>query len=223
MTTTVTTLKTRIADTINRSNLGSLIAGWLETAHHTINQTKDWQAQEAEARFLASAVTYSFTVPTDFKASRPPGLVRTAGVSPTSEVIPTKFYGRRGFTDLLVQRSEADPSVAHPNLIEDDLEAIWDLDQTSVRIFPKNTTTTDQFVFFYYKMLPLPADVSSDWFTDNAFDYLLYESLLQGVPALGGNDDRIKSWTSLRDRALQRVIGLDIERRLTGASLMMRG
>lgn len=224
----IATILQRIRDALNRTDLDTYLETFLETAHANIQGLQDWKAQETDYGVAASSITTSISLPsaTLGNIKSPIALVRVAGLTTTVAIVPTQFYNLTGIQNVWEARYDSNPTLLDSENIDDiqPLAALW-LNNTQIEIFPTNSATDDHFRFLYHKILTLP-DLelnATDWFTDNAFDYLLYESLLQAIPFLGGNDDRGQAWTNMRDRALQRVIARDLDLKYGGQSLIMRG
>ena len=214
-------LKQRIANALNRDDLGSYIDTWLETSHLNIQNVQDWKAQEEDYGVAATSILWNITLPTDFRA--PILLARVAGLTTTVALVPTSFYVRQSYQDVLSARLNTNETLLATALAAEELTPIYDIYENRIEIFPENDVTSDHFRLLYYKIMSLPIDGVSDWFTTNCADFLLYDSLLQAIPFLGGNDDRIQNWTVMRDRALQRAIGINVNFTYGGASLVMRG
>lgn len=222
---TVATIKTDIMQTLDRDDLSSNVAIWLAAAHRDVQRVMNYDCQKATFAVLSSSVTYEITAPTDIKEPR--FLCRVGGTDLNAVLLPSAgvslqspFYERVSYEDILSYRA---------SLYEDGREAdstttrVYALENGIIHIVPKNDIITDHFVFGYYKMLPLPDDNASDWFTNNAQDVLTYKSLLMSLGFLDESDDRGTLWTKLLAQAESRLFGHLISIEYGGQNLVMRG
>jgi hypothetical protein len=223
----IATIRQRIADALNRTDLDNFIETWLETAHQDIQGLQDWRAQETDYGVVSTGVTTSLTIPANAGTVKSPiTLIRVAGTTVSVALAPTRFYRLASLQDILMARYQSNDLLTG-TVSAEVLEPLanYRASTNTIELFPTNNVFDDHFRFLYHKILDFPnleLD-GSDWFTNNAFDYLIYSSLLQAIPVLGGNDDRIQAWTEMRDKALQRTVARDVDIRYGGASLIMRG
>lgn len=221
MATTVSTIKTRIKNILNRTDIDTHIDSAFSTVYEALQQDRDWKKQEAVQRTLASAVTYQISLPSDYKSPNPrvDPLIRIVGTVLTVDLVPTSFYEMTSFENILLRRKEG----ADVDSEDTGTPKSFAIFNDKIEIFPKNLGTDDHFAFLYLKTLSEPASAGSDWFTDHGFDLLMYDSLIYLAPLLGEVDDRVPVWNIKRIDAFNRVMGLDIALRYAGQDLVMYG
>lgn len=97
---------------------------------------------------------------------------------------------------------------ASDNLL-DEFYVIWPTLEGS----PTLTDTTKFFRMVYWSWLDPPELDSSDFFTINCADYLLYRTLEDLVPAFGLSDSLEKKWAQRKERALDTALRSDVGKR----------
>lgn len=194
-------LKKRVMETLDRQDLNAYVEAWLSQAHLELQMQNDWDTQTHFATIVAEP-DETFQLPPDFKAA----FANMSGPGGSHD------------DDRIYEKNDASK---HPLYVFHDGYA-WTIFDNKIYVTPR-PTPGDQFQLPYYRFLPLPPEDEHDWFTVMGQGYLLYESLLQAVPFLGGSDDRQVAWTSARDRSLQWLVAADVSRRYTGRSLQLTG
>lgn len=74
---------------------------------------------------------------------------------------------------------------------------------------------------YYTRFAPLSASNTTNWFTTNATDALLYGSLLEAAPFLA-DDPRVPMWQVAFDRAIQSIKKEEARARTSGGSIAAR-
>lgn len=74
---------------------------------------------------------------------------------------------------------------------------------------------------YYTRLTPLSASNTTNWFTTNATDALLYGSLLEAAPFLA-NDPRVALWQIAFDRAVESIKKEETRARSSGGSIAAR-
>lgn len=224
MATTRATIESDIGDYLNRTDLSTIISTWFKVAHKAIQRRRDWQCMEATDNITLTANVISYTIAsfiTDFKSPRLLYLWDTVN----SRV--TRFYEKKSIADVRWRRYSTDEDVIETEAEETPdayIYAIWD---EKIEIWPKLDATAianRELRFDYYAYLDPPASGSSDFFTNNAFDYLMYRALLEAPTYLADiSKIRIEQWEKRMQLAWNELVGDEIARTGDGEDLVMRG
>lgn len=195
------TLQQATADYLNRSDLTSFLPNFLQNAENTLYKTLRIRAMEnALSVTIANGVAAVPTSPAYIELKF--AYVNTSPVKPLTRVTAAEIYS------LYPNRSGG----AVPRLI---------------------ATEGDNFIFgpypgaytvkgIYYGRLPaLSGSNTTNWFTANAPDLLLYGSLLEAEPFLA-NDPRIQTWAALYKRAYAAVEQEERRQQTSGGKLATR-
>ena len=203
---------------LNRAGDTTLLeATWFVFAHRAIQQLHNFKAMELTASITLVSGTDEYTAPTGLKKPITAYFYKTS----TGKVV--KFLNKTNVQTLRQRRLDtADVT----NIISEDYETfLYEWYAGQILIWPPVVniiSTADKLRLDTYTFLEPPAVGASDWFTDNARDYLMYASLLESVPFLGAPADRIKTWREASDAAFRRIMGFDLDAAIDGP-LQIRG
>jgi len=212
-----------IATYMNRTDQSTIISTWFVIAHKAIQRRKNWLAMEKtdNIALVASTNSYAIATPiTDFKSPK------TLYLYDTSTNKPTRFYEKKDIAELRWRRWVSDPDLVAADVLEAPdayLYAIW---AGNVEIWPTLDATAilnKELRFDYYAYLDPPASNASDFFTNNARDYLMYRALMEYPGFAEGQEKRLKLWESFMARAWAELVSDETGNQLEGDDLVMRG
>jgi hypothetical protein len=167
-----TTLTTAIADYLARNDLTTFVPNFLQNCQNKLYRTMRIRAMEtALAGTMASGV---LALPADY-------LELKQAYIDTNPPVPLERTTR----ELIYSKYRAGNLSGRPRSIARDIDSF---------IFGPAPDSDYDVAGTYYKLLPiLSGDNTTNWFTDNASELLLYGSLLEAQPFLM-NDKRIGVW-----------------------------
>jgi len=217
-------IETQVLNTINRNGdaiAAAQVSFGFQVAHRDIQRkTNALTATEITGYVTLVVGANSYSVFSDFKEP-----ILAYLWDPTDSKV-LAFYNKVNITTLRDRRFKVDP-VIDPNVdsqsydtylyaIHADKFELWpDVDSTLVE-------SGNKFGVDYYRYITVPETDSSDWFTVNAIDYLVYRTLRECVSFFGLSDAHAKRWESQEERALRDIIGIDISKQNSGP-LRIRG
>jgi hypothetical protein len=196
------TLQTAVGDYLNRSDLTSYLPNFTQACEMKLYRDLRIRAMET-----ALSVTISggvATVPTS------PALVQlkyayvdTTPIQSLDHVPPDDIYARypvrSGVSEI-------------PRLIA--------VEGTNFIFGPYPGDYTIKGIY-YARLTALSASNTTNWFTTNATDALLYGSLLEAAPFLG-DDPRVPMWQIAFDMAIQSIKKEEVRARNSGGSIAAR-
>jgi hypothetical protein len=191
------TLVTTIQDYLARSDLSSFVPNFLQNCQGKIYRSLRLRTMEtALSGSIASGV---LAVPADYLELKYAYLTTDPSTfleRTTPELIYTKWRTRSASGRPLEIAREAENFIFGP--------------------FPDDTYAV---AGIYYKQLTLlSASNTTNWFTTNAPEVMLYGALLEAQPFLM-NDKRIPTWQGLYEQALETVKRADRRENFSGSTL----
>lgn len=191
------TLVTAITDYLARSDLSSFVPNFLQNCQGKIYRSLRLRTMEtALSGTIASGV---LAVPSDYLELKYAYLTTSPSTfleRTTPELIYTKWRDRTASGRPLEIAREAETFIFGP--------------------FPDDTYSV---AGIYYKQLTLlSASNTTNWFTTNAPEVMLYGALLEAQPFLM-NDKRIQTWQGLYEQALETVKRADRRENYSGSTL----
>jgi hypothetical protein len=191
------TLVTAITDYLARSDLSSFVPNFLQNCQGKIYRSLRLRTMEtALSGTIASGV---LAVPADYLELKYAYLTTDPSTfleRTTPELIYTKWRTRSASGRPLEIAREAENFIFGP--------------------FPDDTYAV---AGIYYKQLTLlSASNTTNWFTTNAPEVMLYGALLEAQPFLM-NDKRLPTWQMLYDQALETVKRADRRESFSGSTL----
>ncbi len=182
------TLQTAIADYLNRGDLTTFLPNFTQAAESKLYKALRIRAMEtALSGTIASGV---LAVPNDYVELKRAHVVLSP-VQQLQRVAPEWIY-----TQYAVRSGSAIPK--------------YIAREAGNFIFGPYPANHDVAGIYYARLPALSASNTTNWFTANAPDLLLYGSLLEAEPFIV-NDPRLPVWKAFYDSAFQTVV--DEERR----------
>lgn len=187
MSKTYATLQNAIADYMNRADLTSPIQDAIDIAQRKLEREHDWKCMRATATGTLTADSANLSYPTRYKNT-------------------FAFYVLG--TDNAYNRANQNPipwgHVAYPYMSTDTgLPELFAEDDANSRIVVRPTPDRAySYVWYYHNTLAeLSISNTTNWWTTNAWEILLYGSLLE-LEAYIVNDERIALWQAMYDKAV---------------------
>jgi hypothetical protein len=199
--TSYATLQTAIGDYLNRSDLTTFLPNFTQACENKLYKNLRIRAMENQlAVTIAAGVAAVPTSPAYLELKY--AYVTTSPVTKLHRIPPDQIYERfpvRSGSNIPKFISvEASSFIFGP--------------------YPGNYTING---VYYGRLTALGAGNTTNWFTDNAPDLLLYGSLLEAAPFLH-NDERLVTWKALYDLALKAVKDEETRQKSSGGSLATR-
>lgn len=194
------TLVTAIQDYLARSDLATFVPNFLQNAEQKIYRSLRIRPMEtALSVTIASGVA---ALPADYLDLKY-AYVNASPVKFLERVTPEEIY-----RNYPTRSSSGQPH--------------WIAREAENFIFGPYPDSTYAIAGIYYKQLTiLSASNTTNWFTTNAVDVLLYGALLEAQPFLM-NDKRIPVWQALFEQSIATIDGQDRRERHSGSTLQVR-
>ena len=196
-------LKQAIADYLDKPNINEYIPNFIQNCENSVYKTLRIRAMEnALSVTTASGVAALPTSPAFIELKF--AYVNSSPVRPLARVLPEQIY------ELFPNRSITTTTPAYIS--------------TEGENFTFSPMPADGLTIkgiYYGRLDPLSGANSTNWFTTNAPDLLLYGSLLDAEPFLSG-DARIQTWQFLYQRAYQALENEEKRQRVSGGKLRAR-
>lgn len=172
-------LQTAVANWLGRSDLTTYIPDFITLAESRIYRELRIRAMEAAlSDTIASGV---IAVPSDYLE------MKTLNISHANRL----YNLERRDADWIYQ--------AYPSRVSDGIPCFYAVDGSNI-VFGPYPDSTYSVVGTYYKRLTALSSSSTNWFTTNAPDLLLFASLCEAEPFLV-NDNRVTLWESKYQQA----------------------
>ena len=178
------TLKTAIADTLNRDDLTSVIPQFVSLAHAQFNR---------KIRSHRQITRGSLTIDTQFEAL-PADWLETIRI--TMDANPIRVLTQISMDDLTRYRTATDNSTDAP--------VYFAHNGTDIELFPTPSTSYTGQITYYAKITALSADGDTNWLLTNHPDVYLYGALTHSAPYLK-DDARIAVWAGLLAQAMTEI------------------
>lgn len=195
------TLQTAVGDYLNRSDLSTFLPNFTQNAEMKLY--RDLRIRAMETALSVTISSGVATVPTS------PALVQLkyayvdgSPVQPLDHVPPDMIYAR--YPVRSGSHMPVDIAIEGTNFI--------------FGPYPGNYTIKG---IYYARLSPLSGSNTTNWFTTNATDALLYGSLLEAAPFLG-DDPRIPMWQIAFDMAIKSIKAEETRARNSGGSIATR-
>lgn len=211
----------QVARTLGRSDLGPDIAFWFKIAHKDAQQRYNkFPATEVTLLTPLVAGTNRYAVPDNFREP----IVAYLWKPSRSAVI--NFYNKYNIETIRMTRFESDPLVDPTAIIDEVDEMKYAIHANFFELWPDVDASfidgENQFGVDYYAWLTVPDASASDWFTDHAFDFLLYRVLIEAVSHLGLSSELGKDWAAKADASVPGFVNQQISKQMSG-KLRIRG
>jgi len=198
---TFATLKSSIADWLDRDDLTSVIPDFISLAEHQMERVvRHYKMVERSSGELDSR--YS-ALPADWLETIRFGI--TSGDTFRLEMT--------SLDDLILRREKNNDTAARPRYfahIGDQME-----------LFPTPDDTYTTELIYYQKIPALSDSQTTNWLLDAAPDAYLYGSLLQAAPYLS-DDERIPVWNGLYNASVQSLNNASDQTKNSTSSLRMK-
>jgi hypothetical protein len=178
------TLKTDIADTLNRDDLTSVIPSFISLAQAQFNR---------KIRSHRQITRGSLTIDAQFEAL-PADWLETIRI--TMDANPIRVLTQISMDDLTRYRTAIDNTTDAP--------VYFAHNGTDIELFPTPSTSYTAEISYYARLTALSADSDTNWLLTNHPDVYLYGSLVHTAPYLK-DDTRIVLWSGLLDQALDQI------------------
>ena len=178
------TLKTAIADTLNRDDLASVIPQFVSLAQAQFNR---------KIRSHRQITRGSLTIDGQFEAL-PADWLETIRI--TMDANPIRVLTQISMDDLTRYRTAIDNTTDAP--------VYFSHNGTDIELFPTPSTSYTGEITYYAKITALSADGDTNWLLTNNPDVYLYGSLVHTAPYLK-DDARITVWAALLAQAMDQI------------------
>jgi hypothetical protein len=198
---TFTTLKTTIADFLNRSDLTSVIPTFIELAEAEFNRSI--RHYEMEARANATLNAQYFVTPAGWIENI---RFRTTGANSN----PIEMTSNAAISDM---RRDSNDAAGKPKFFSF-VDGTFDLYPTP------DTDYASELI--YYKSIPALADSApTNWILSSHPDAYLYTALVHSAPYLA-EDQRMQTWAALSQRAINDINNDNDRAKYSTSGLTMR-
>ena len=178
------TLKTAIADTLNRDDMTSVIPQFVSLAQAQFNR---------KIRSHRQITRGSLTIDGQFEAL-PADWLETIRI--TMDANPIRVLTQISMDDLTRYRTAIDNTTDAP--------VYFSHNGTDIELFPTPSTSYTGEITYYAKITALSADGDTNWLLTNNPDVYLYGSLVHTAPYLK-DDARITVWAALLAQAMDQI------------------
>lgn len=198
--TTLGTLKSAIADFLNREDLTSVIPTFVSLAHAQLNRV---------VRSHNQITRGSLTIDAQFEAL-PSGWLETIRI--TMDANPIRVLTQISLDDLTRYRTERENTTGAP--------VYFAHVGTDIELFPTPDQSYTGQITYYAEIDALSADGDDNWLLLKSPDAYLYGSLVHSAPYLK-DDPRLAVWSSLYAQAISEIEAESAAARF-GSPLRMR-
>lgn len=213
---TFASLKTKVANYLDRSDLTSIIPDFINMAMHKLERKNNFRHMAVRTTTSLASGDYFITNPfprykelynahiVDSDGNRYPPLLRRS-FDVAVNAYPN-FTTNKGRPVAIAEYQTVEASLttdAQPTfkfLLRPTCDASYTLDLGAYQYSPDLDDVT----------------YTTNWWTENAWEILLYASLLEAEPYLQ-NDARIVTWKSLLDESLSDLIRAEAESSISGS------
>ena len=178
------TLKTAIADTLDRQDLASVIPQFVSLAQAQFNR---------KIRSHRQITRGSLTIDAQFEAL-PADWLETIRI--TMDANPIRVLTQISMDDLTRYRTAIDNTTDAP--------VYFSHNGTDIELFPTPSTSYTGEITYYAKVTALSADGDTNWLLTNNPDVYLYGALVHTAPYLK-DDARIALWAGLLAQAMSEI------------------
>lgn len=193
-------IKTKVAAYANRDDLTSIIPDWIVSAQLNLERKYNFKGMESYA--TGSIAIMTLALPTSYKEMLT-FTIKDAGV----------VY------DPLIHKSVAEAFLEYP--LPDDKEGrpVIFAEDNAQSVFVLRPTPDKSYTYeqHYYKHLTvLSNDSDTNWWTDKAYELLLYGALIEGKAYVGDNSD-FGTWVSIYNTILNDLISSEMHGKWAGS------
>jgi len=200
---TFTTLKTAVADFLNRDDLTSATENFIALAESQINRDiRHWKMEARSSGQQSPGDEYS-QVPADW--------METIRFHITDNgTSPLNLISRAAMSDKRASNEDATGTPTHYTHAD-----------SQFQLYPTPSATTNTELLYYAKTQALSSSNSDNWLLLEAPDVYLYGALLHSAPYLG-EDERIAIWAQMYSAAVQQLNSTSDKAKYSGSGLKLK-
>jgi hypothetical protein len=200
---TFTTLKTAVADFLNRDDLTSAIENFIALSEAQINRDiRHWKMETRSSGQQDAGDEYS-QVPADW--------METIRFHVTDNgTSPLNIISRAAMSDKRASKEDATGTPTHYTHADGQFQ-----------LYPTPSATTNTELLYYAKTTALSSSNADNWLLLEAPDVYLYGALLHSAPYLG-EDERIAVWAQMYSAAVQQLNNASDKSRYSGSGLKLK-
>ena len=200
---TFTTLKTAVADFLNRDDLTSATENFIALAEAQINRDiRHWKMETRSSGQQSAGDEYS-QVPANW--------METIRFHVTDNgTSPLNILSRAAMSDKRASKEDATGTPTHYTHADGQFQ-----------LYPTPSATTNTELLYYAKTTALSSSNSDNWLLLEAPDVYLYGALLHSAPYLG-EDERIAVWAQMYSAAVQQLNNASDKAKYSGSGLKLK-
>ena len=200
---TFTTLKTAVADFLNRDDLTSATENFIALAESQINRDiRHWKMEARSSGQQSPGDEYS-QVPADW--------METIRFHITDNgTSPLNLISRAAMSDKRASNEDATGTPTHYTHAD-----------SQFQLYPTPSATTNTELLYYAKTTALSSSNADNWLLLEAPDVYLYGALLHSAPYLG-EDERIAIWAQMYSAAVQQLNSTSDKAKYSGSGLKLK-
>ena len=200
---TFTTLKTAVADFLNRDDLTSAIENFIALSESQINRDIRHWKMETRASGQQDA--------TDEYSQIPANWIETIRFHVTDNgTSPLELISRAAMSDKRASNNDAVGTPTHYTHADGQFQ-----------FYPTPSSTVNTELLYYAKTTALSSSNSDNWLLLEAPDVYLYGALLHSAPYLG-EDERIAVWAQMYSASVARLNEVSENARFSGSGLKLK-
>jgi len=190
------TVKTRVANYLNRSDLTTYIAEWVNFGQRKIEKVSNFIGMEENESDTLSEDAYTIDIPTGYKSTRSMYMIWEDQKYPVTKATEKELFDTRSNLTIDIGR----PLIFCPR--EED-DSIW------------FRPTADQDYTYYHNFYKYSAALASsddtNWITDGYPELLIYMALMEAEPYIM-KDGRIQTWAKMAAGLMEDLVGAENQR-----------
>ncbi len=189
-------IKTRVGNYLNRGDLATYIAEWVNFAQRKIERVGNFVGMEETETDTLSEDAYQIDIPTTYKSTRSMFMIWEGRKYPVRKVNEAGLFSV--YTHLTNDTGR--PLIFCPR-------------EADGKIWLRPTANEDYIYYhnFYKYAVDLASDGDTNWITNNYPELLIYMALLE-AEAYIKNDKRIKTWARMAGGLMEDLIGSETQR-----------
>jgi len=200
---TFTTLKTAVADFLNRDDLTSAIENFIVLAESQMNRDlRHWQMEKRSTGSISASDEYMKT-PSDW--------LETIRLHLTANgTSPLDLMSRASMADKRASNEDTTGTPTHYTHADG-----------QIQLYPTPSADTKLELLYYAKPIALSSSNADNWLLLEAPDVYLYGALLHSAPYLG-EDERIAVWAQMYSASVTQLNQSSENARYSGSGLTMK-
>ncbi len=200
---TYATLKSAVADFLNRDDLSSAIDNFIALAESQINRDiRHWKMEKRASGQQSGGDEYS-QIPTDW--------METIRFHVTDNgTSPLDLISRSAMADKRASNNDASGTATHYTHADGQFQ-----------FYPTPSAETNTELLYYAKTTALSSSNANNWLLLEAPDVYLYGTLLHSAPYLG-EDERVAIWAQMYSASVARLNEVSENARFSGSGLKLK-